>query len=182
MPPLWQARGIGTMTPERWGTDWIMIISVTELDSVTMWPKLHSEQIWTPHPTPHYFWGVLKTLVYSVQKGHHTLNCALIMRDKTLNISRIVILIHHLSYIVYVSRLWGHPIQSGGHASLCLRSKEKGRIENGSHVSYLNSILYMTHCPPFFSQWQNFLKIIPFQFWKVCLEKMSRFPKSHYNF
>ena len=99
------------------------------------------------------------------------------MRDKTLNTSRIVISIHHLPYIVYVSRLWGHPIRSGGHASLCLRNKEKGIIENGSHISYLNSIPYVTHYPPFFPPVTEFFKDNTISVLKSLLRENEQFSK-----
>lgn len=62
--------------------------------------------------------GVLKTPIYSVQIRHHTLNYALLLRNKTLNVAGVVISVSHLSCV-----------ESGGLASVLeMRKREELRM------------------------------------------------------
>lgn len=101
---------------------------------------------------PHYFWCVLKTPVYSVQKGYHRL----IMRDKTFE---------HINncntdqpFIVYSLFLdFGAILCHQRGPASPFKKWGKERVENGSYISHLSSALFWQIVHLFFPS-DNFLK------------------------
>lgn len=116
-----------------------MMISVTEMDSVATQSRLHSEQ------------GCAKDAhLFSANQAPHIKLC-ITTEEQNIECSRSC----NISQSFIMCRV--------RRTCFCSRNEEKGGIENGSHISYFNSIPHLTDLLPFFLLVTIFLKISHFE-------------------